>query len=131
MPSDSTDLAPSPPMSESSSSQSQAEASDSGQPPAERPLQRMRIGSERDQVPDTATKPNPVTPPTAPPPAAKQPPKKLTPKHYPPPNIRDQLSPELEAEYAAALSDLSFDTLMNQAAAGDIAVDIVPETRIK
>ncbi len=90
----------------------------------------MRIGSERDQGVDTAAKPNPVTPPTAPPPAAKQPPKKAPPKHYPPPNIRDQLSPELEAEYEAALSDLSFDALMNQAAGGEIAAEIVPETRV-
>src|SRR4051812_23708277 len=129
MPSDSTDLAPSPPISESSSSQPQAEAVDTGQQ-SERPLQRMRIGSERDQVVDATAKPNPVTPPTPPPPAAKQPPKKLTPKHYPPPNIRDQLSPELEAEYQAALSDLSFDSLMNQAAAGEVAAEIVPESRI-
>src|SRR4051794_16430378 len=131
MPSDSTDLAPSPTTSESSSPQPQADAADSGQPQAERPIQRMRIGSERDQVADTTTKPNPVTPPTSSPPAAKQPPKKLTPKHYPPPNIRDQLSPELEAEYEAALSDLSFDALMNQAGAGDIVTEIAPESRIK
>src|SRR4051812_106081 len=129
MPSDSTDLAPSPPISESPSSQSQAEAVDSGQE-AERPLQRMRIGSERDQVADATAKPNPVTPPTSPPPAAHQPPKKLTPKHYPPPNIRDQLSPELEAEYQAALGDLSFDTLMTQSDAGDTAIEIVPESRV-
>jgi small subunit ribosomal protein S1 len=129
MPSDSTDLAQSPPTSESPSPQPQVEAGDSGQQ-AERPIQRMRIGSERDQVADAAAKPNPMTPPTTPPPAAQQPPKKLTPKHYPPPNIRDQLSPELEAEYEAALSDLSFDVLMNQAGAGDIATEIVPESRI-
>lgn len=108
----------------------QAEACDVAPSPADRPLQRMRIGSERDQAADTAAKPNPVTPPTSPPPAAKQPPKKLAPKHYPPPNIRDQLSPELEAEYEAALSDLSFDALMNQAAAGEVATEIVPESRI-
>lgn len=90
----------------------------------------MRIGSERDQVADTAAKPNPVTPPTAPPPAAKQLPKKQPPKHYPPPNIRDQLSPELQAEYEAALSDLSFDALMSQAAAGEVAAEIVPESRV-
>jgi small subunit ribosomal protein S1 len=90
----------------------------------------MRIGSERDQAADTAAKPNPVAPPTAPPPAAKQAPKKQPPKHYPPPNIRDQLSPELEAEYEAALSNLSFDALMSQAAAGDIAAEIVPESRV-
>ena len=58
-------------------------------------------------------------------------PRNIPHKHYPPPNIRDQLSPELEAEYEAALSDLSFDALMNQAAAGEVAIEIVPESRIK
>jgi ribosomal protein S1 len=117
-------------MPESPTPQSQAEAADSDQPQVASPVKRMRIGSERDQAADTAPKPNPVTPPSSPPPAAEQAPKKITHKHYPPPNIRDQLSPELEAEYEAALSDLSFDALMNQAAAGEVAAEIVPESRV-
>src|SRR5215212_456378 len=129
MPSDSADLAHSPPVPQISSPP-QPEASNAEAPSAERPVQRMRIGSERDQTSDTAAKPNPVTPPTSPPTAAKQAPKKLVPKHYPPPNIRDQLSPDLEAEYEAALSDLSFDALMDEAAAGEVATEIVPESRI-
>jgi hypothetical protein len=131
MPSDSSDLAQSTTMPESPVAPPQAGETGSAPTPAERPPQRMRIGSERDQGSETSAKPNPVTPPTAPPPAAKQAPKKPIPKHYPPPNIRDQLSPELEAEYEAALSDLSFDALMNQAASGEVAAEIVPETRIK
>ena len=131
MPSDSSDLAQSTTISDSRIAPPQADETGSAATPTERPLQRMRIGSERDQGIESPAKPTPVTPPTAPPPAAKQAPKKLAPKHYPPPNIRDQLSPELEAEYEAALSDLSFDSLMNQAAAGEVAVEIVPETRIK
>src|SRR4051812_37624868 len=130
MPSDSTDLAQSPPLRESQPTSQPTEAADSTPPAAERPVQRMRIGSERDQGADTSPKPNPVTPPSSPPPAAEQAPKKIPHKHYPPPNIRDQLSPELEAEYEAALSDLSFDALMNQAAAGEVAAEIVPESRI-
>src|SRR4051795_1782268 len=114
---------------ESSGNDPQNAASDTLESPTAPPVKRMRIGSERDQTAETAPKPNPVTPPSSPPPAQPAP-KKLTPKHYPPPNIRDQLSPELEAEYEAALSDLSFDALMNQAAAGDIATEIVPESRI-
>ena len=115
---------------ESSGNDPQNAASDTLESPAAPPVKRMRIGSERDQTAETAPKPNPVTPLSSPPPAQPAP-KKLAPKHYPPPNIRDQLSPELEAEYEAALSDLSFDALMNQAAAGEVAVEIVPESRIK
>ena len=116
---------------EPSGNDPQNSASDTLESPVAPPVKRMRIGSERDQGVETAPKPNPVTPPTSPPPAAEQAPKKIPHKHYPPPNIRDQLSPELEAEYEAALSDLSFDALMNQAAAGEVAAEIVPESRIK
>ena len=55
---------------------------------------------------------------------------KLQPKHYPPPNIRDQLSPEMEAEYQAALGDLSLDALMNDATGGQAASELVPEAHI-
>ncbi|HEX2475135.1 MAG TPA: S1 RNA-binding domain-containing protein [Lacipirellulaceae bacterium] len=68
-------------------------------------------------------KPKPVTP------AAPTTPKK-EPKHYPPPNIRDQLSPELEQEYQAALGDMSFDALMNAEAAVDTAPELAPESRV-
>lgn len=50
--------------------------------------------------------------------------------HYPPPNIRDQLSPELQAEFEAALGDLSFDALMEEGATGQPATELAPETRI-
>src|SRR6185503_16741640 len=56
--------------------------------------------------------------------------RKQAPKHYPPPNIRDQLSPELEAEYQAALADLSLDAIMSQVAAGESVAEIEPEARI-
>ncbi len=68
-------------------------------------------------------KPKPVTP-AAPPPAKKEP------KHYPPPNIRDRLSPELEKEYQQALGDLSFDALMNAAAVAEAPPELLPEARI-
>src|SRR5262249_4427133 len=80
---------------------------------------RMRIGSERDEAVQPAAKPQPVTP--AAPPLQKPAPKKQPPKHYPPPNIRDRLSPELEAEYQAALGDLSLDALMSEGETGDAA----------
>jgi small subunit ribosomal protein S1 len=91
----------------------------------EPPSQRIQIGSQRDSgsAADSEAKPKPLTP-------AAPPPKKKEPKHYPPPNIRDQLTPELEAEYQAALGEVSFDTLMQGAAGGDIAPELPPESRI-
>ena len=56
-------------------------------------------------------------------------PSKQEPKHYPPPNIRDQLSPELEAEYQAALGDLSLDSLMNKARPTCVP-ELAPESRV-
>ena len=81
-----------------------AEPASAGEHPsgsnADRPVRRIKIGSEREGEADVA-KANPVTPGTPPPTAKPQAPKR-EPKHYPPPNVRDQLTPELEAEYAAA-----------------------------
>ena len=119
-----------------------------------RPSERIRIGSQRNSLYRAATarpsaveeapqaevseapdavadvpaveeppKPKPVTP------AAPTTPKK-EPKYYPPPNIRDQLSPELEQEYQAALGDLSFDALMSAEAATVAAPELAPESRV-
>jgi small subunit ribosomal protein S1 len=74
-------------------------------------------------------KPKPVTPPA---PAAKAAaPPKPEPKHYPPPNIRDRLSPDLEAEYEAALGGMSLDSLIDESAATAGGADeLAPETRV-
>jgi ribosomal protein S1 len=125
MPPESTDL---------NQSQSQSEVSRE-QPPAaesERPSQRIRIGSQRTtwkppQLPQPAeTQPVPTEPapaeeqpePTAPvaPPAARK-----VPKNYPPPNIRDRLSPDLEQEFEAAIGEISLEALMSQATEGEFA----------
>jgi small subunit ribosomal protein S1 len=82
------------------------------------PLANPPQGTE---IADPDSSPPPPTRPTA---------RKQAPKHYPPPNIRDQLSPELEAEYQAALADLSLDAIMNQVAAGESVAEIEPEARI-
>src|SRR5437868_2086857 len=133
--------------------------SDEAGPSAERPSQRIRIGSQRktfvneylresetpagetpsSQTPSSPapsleapanesgeTKPNPVTP-TAPPP---KPAAKREPKYYPPPNIRDRLSPELELEFQAALGDLSLEALINEAAIGEVTPELAPESRV-
>jgi small subunit ribosomal protein S1 len=98
--------------------QSQAEAA---APPADIAPDVARV--EEAPPVEESPKPKPVTP--AAPPAAKK-----EPKHYPPPNIRDQLSPELEQEYQAALGDLSFDALMSTEAATDAAPELAPESRV-
>ena len=90
--------------------------------------QRILIGSERDRGTPSEAKPKPVTP--ASPLATPVAPKKREPKHYPPPNIRDQLSPDLEAEYQAALGDMSLEALIEEAAAGEVAEELAPESRV-
>jgi small subunit ribosomal protein S1 len=90
--------------------------------------QRILIGSERDKAAGgeaVEAKANPVNP-AAPP----RKPAKKEPKHYPPPNIRDRLSPELEQEYQAALGDLSLEALLAGDAAGDPATELAPESRV-
>jgi small subunit ribosomal protein S1 len=88
----------------------------------DRPSRRIQIGSLRDAAAGES-KPMPVTPAA---PSAK----KKEPKYYPPPNIRDQLSPELEAEYQAALGDMPFDALMQTAAGGETESELLPESRV-
>lgn len=118
------------------------------------PRQRILIGSQRPGAADAEARAKPVTPgaplqvqPTAaatadaagstdspaaptPPVAPKQPAAKKPRQHYPPPNIRDRLTPELEAEYMAALGDLSFDALMTEGATGDTFDELAPESRV-
>jgi small subunit ribosomal protein S1 len=117
----------------------------------DRPSQRIRIGSQRSAIlehlkqqseteaadpestqasppvpaeQEAKAEPKPVTP--VAPPAAKKEPKK-----FPPPNVRDQLSPEMELEYAAALGDLSLDALMEQSSTGDLsAPELAAESHV-
>jgi small subunit ribosomal protein S1 len=126
MASDSPDQKQSTTSEESPSPEPRAQRAEVAEAPSVPPIQRMLIGSERERA--TEAKPKPVAP--AAPPAAKPAPQKQPAKHYPPPNIRDQLSPDLEAEFQAALGDLSLDALMNEAAAGEIVPEITPESRV-
>jgi ribosomal protein S1 len=114
---------------------SQISSATSDQAPAggadgERPSRRLQIGSEREADRAALAKANPVTPPAAPPPSVQTPaPVKREAKHYPPPNIRDRLSPELEQEYEAALGGMSLDALLSQDSAA-VDAELEPETRI-
>jgi small subunit ribosomal protein S1 len=98
------------------------------EPPASTPPpsgRRIRIGSERGDDAEEL-KARPVTPvaPSAKSTVAKKPATK-----YPPPNIRDQLSPELEQEYQAALGDLALDSLLDEDAAA-AGPELSPESRV-
>lgn len=86
-----------------------------------RPSDRIRIGTQREGTGEPA----PVAKATALPPAIEPADKpvsrpeapKPTGKIYPPPNIRDRLSADLEAEFEAALAGESLDDLMATKAA--------------
>jgi small subunit ribosomal protein S1 len=97
-------------------------------PTEERPAQRLKIGSQREGVADDA-KANPVTP-GSPSSAAKPAAPKREHKHYPPPNIRDNLSPELEAEYAAALGELSLENMLSEEAGGEPPPELAADSRV-
>jgi small subunit ribosomal protein S1 len=143
---------------DSESAENKASQSAADEQHSDRPSQRIRIGSQRSAIleqfkqqaePDAAEVREPVSPPqqeaasvearAEPKVEAKAEPKPVTPaappapkkeaKKFPPPNIRDQLSPELEMEYAEALGDLSLDTLIEQSSAGD--AELASESRVK
>ena len=112
----------------------------------DKPSQRIRIGTQRHgtQRPESADSsaaapaatpdsppspppeklaPNPVTPVTVSEPVAK-------PSSYPPPNVRDALTPDLEAELEAALAGASLDTIIEQTAS-DAGEELAPETKVE
>jgi small subunit ribosomal protein S1 len=51
------------------------------------------------------------------------------PRHYPPPNIRDRLSPELEMEYLEALGGQSIDDIITAEQGAAQPVELEPESR--
>ena len=59
---------------------------------------------------------------------AERPLNEQPPRKYPPPNIRDQLSPELEMEYLEALGGQSIDDIID-AEAGAATAELEPESR--
>jgi ribosomal protein S1 len=119
-------------LPESSDVEQSQTGSETTEAPAARPAQRILIGSQRGGDTQTEAKGRPVTPAALPatPEAAPPKSKKQPPTHYPPPNIRDQLSPELEAEYQAALGELSFDSLMSEEGGADTAEELASETLV-
>jgi small subunit ribosomal protein S1 len=96
---------------------------------AERPSQRIQIGSQRDA--DGAQSPPPQPKPVTPGPArSDRPPTESKKKSYPPPNVRSQLPPELQQEMDAALSGAAVEELMEKSATGAATTELAPESRV-
>jgi small subunit ribosomal protein S1 len=93
----------------------------------DRPSQRIQIGSQREAGVTAPPTPRPVT---APAPRADRPRTETKKKSYPPPNVRSQLSPELQQEMDAALAGASVEELIEKSAAGVAAGELAAETRV-
>ncbi|MBX3432354.1 MAG: S1 RNA-binding domain-containing protein [Pirellulales bacterium] len=94
---------------------------------AERPSDRIQIGSQRE---GTIESPKPAALPIAassPAPAAAPP---AASKKYPPPNIRGQLPPELQAEFDAAVGEGSVESLLEQSVEAAKQSTIAPSTKM-
>jgi small subunit ribosomal protein S1 len=52
-------------------------------------------------------------------------------KNFPPPNIREQLSPELQAELDSAIGEASLDELIGQTPRMAPPIDLPPESRVR
>jgi small subunit ribosomal protein S1 len=122
-----------PSESSSSAPLEAASAAETPQPevapatPAERPSQRIQIGSQREGGDaDEPPRPQPVTPVT---PASGERPEPKR-KNYPPPNVRSQLSPEQQAELDAAMAGSSMDELMSSNEGAVPVGELAPETRV-
>ncbi|QEG33898.1 30S ribosomal protein S1 [Bythopirellula goksoeyrii] len=100
-----------------------AEQAQSSDPEQARPSERIQIGTQRATSGEEAPKAKPMNPGTA----TEAAPKK---SNYPPPNIRDALTPELEAELAAALGGESLDNLIEGSATAVTGAELPVDTKI-
>lgn len=103
-----------------------ASASEPVQTAAERPSERIQIGTQREADTADAAAAKPVNPGAATPQEPEQPK-----TNYPPPNVRDQLSPELEQELEAALGGESLDAIIDGSTAAAASADeLQPDTKV-
>ena len=99
-------------------------------------VRRIKIGSQRGPVSRPVAEPQsdeqaetPAPAPARPEPSPALP--TVPPRKFPPPNIREKLPPDLEAELEAALGDESLDDLMSGSSAGSVPVaDLEPDARV-
>ena len=91
------------------------------------PSARLQIGTQRAEDSQETAVAKPLLPgdPSA---ATRQP--EPAKKSYPPPNVRDKLSPELEQELEAALGGESLDSLIETSSAKVDSAELAPETRV-
>ena len=99
----------------------EAEPTASEEGSANRPSTRIKIGTQRPE----AQQDKPVAEPQVKPTKADANKPAAPTKHYPPPNIRDQLTPDLEQELEAALGGESIDSLMEKS--GEQSATEIPE----
>jgi len=116
------------PTDESSSGETSEEkpTDESSVPEASAPSTRIQIGSQREDDDAAKAVAKPMIPGTATPsePVREE-------SHYPPPNIRDQLPPELEEQLEAALGGESMDQLIDSApVAPAVGNELEPDTKI-
>ncbi len=110
-----------------------AQAGENGGDP--KPSERIRIGTQRTDATENENKPVAKAAPLAPTPEIEGQPKshteapKVTGKIYPPPNVRDRLSPDLEQELEAALGGESLDSILD-AKAAEAGSEIPEGTRV-
>ena len=100
---------------------------------------KIKIGSQRPGSTTRISDPTPVIAPkpvTLPAPRLgdddkpiERPPAAPT-KHYPPPNIRDRLTPDLEQEFAEAVGGISIDEMLSSDLSG-FEADLEPETKVQ
>lgn len=92
-----------------------------------KPSERIQIGTQRASDTADSAEAKPLNPGDS---ATKEP--EPTKSNYPPPNVRDQLSPELEKELEEALGGESLDAIIdnpaNNASPGD---ELQPDTKVK
>jgi predicted RNA-binding protein with RPS1 domain len=101
-----------------------------GETAVERPSQRIQIGSQRESEDDASSpplQPKPVTPGPA---RSDRPPTESKKKSYPPPNIRSQLSPELQQEMDAALAGAAVEEMLETSATVAATTELAPEARV-
>ncbi|NOY30488.1 MAG: S1 RNA-binding domain-containing protein [Planctomycetes bacterium] len=100
--------------------------SDDGGSPEAPPSARIQIGSQREGDDATKAVAKPVDPGTTTP--SEPEPQE---SHYPPPNIRDQLPPELEQQLEAALGGESMDEIIDNAPVAPAASnELAPDTKL-
>ncbi len=96
--------------------------------PEVRPSERIQIGTQRAEDSADQAQANPMTPGSSEPSELEPIPTKSS---YPPPNVRDQLSPELEQEIEAALGGESLDAIIDSSATTATTGDeLAPETKL-